>query len=279
MTPLRQQMIEAMTLRGLSQPTQRSYVRAVQGLAAYYRRRPDTLSNAEIQRYLIHLIEDRGLAASTCNAVVFGLRFFYQSVLRRSDNEFHLPCAKTPVRLPAILSLEEVQRLFTVTANRKHRALLMTTYSAGLRVSEAIRLKLTDIDRHRMSLRVEQGKGKKDRYTVLSASLLPELEAYWRECRPSVWLFPNRADTAPLLRTTAHCIFHAAKAKAGITKAGGIHLLRHAFATHLLEAGTDLYTIQRLLGHAQISTTLRYFHLSRRQLTQTTSPLELLPTA
>jgi integrase/recombinase XerD len=187
-----------------------------------------------------------------------------------------MPCARRPLRLPEILSREEVSRLFTVTENIKHLTLLKTTYAAGLRVSETVSLKVTDIDSDRMTLRIEQGKRKKDRYALLSTRLLAELREYWKAERPKVWLFPSQHANRPLGRSTALRIFHLAKARAGITKEGGIHLLRHAFATHLLEAGTDLYTIQQLMGHSTIRTTMRYLHLTQRQLMATDSPFELL---
>ncbi|MGH8648630.1 MAG: tyrosine-type recombinase/integrase, partial [Burkholderiales bacterium] len=167
--------------------------------------------------------------------------------------------------------------LIEKTTNLKHRALLMATYGGGLRLQEVCHLKLCDIDSDRMTLRVEQGKGAKDRYTLLSARLLNELRRYWMACRPRLWLFPSPRDPEqPLSKHTAHRIYHAAKDRAGITKAGGIHALRHAFATHMLEAGVDVHTIQRLMGHDSLSTTARYFHLAQKHLSGTASPLDLL---
>ena len=276
MSALRTQMTEDMIVRGLAKATQESYLRAVTGLAQFSQRRPDTLSDREVQQYLLYLVEERKLAWGTCNTIVHGLRFFYHVTLRRPTATFHIPCAKQPVRLPAILSRAEVARLIAAAATLRHQTLLKTTYSAGLRVSEVLHLKLTDIDSERMSLRIEQGKRQKDRYVPLSARLLPDLRTYWRHYRPTVWLFPNPAGTHPLSRVSAHRIFHAAKDRAGITKSCGIHGLRHAFATHLLEAGTDLHTIQRLLGHRSLRTTLRYFHVARQHLLETVSPLDLL---
>lgn len=276
MSHLRKQMTDDMTIRGLAQSTQETYLRAVTGLAKFHRRPPDALSDKEVQRYLIHLIEERRLSAGTCNSVVNGLRFFYHTTLGREQCSFQLPCRKEPKRLPEILSREEVARLFVVTSNRKHRALLKTTYAAGLRVSETTRLRIGDIDSERMTIRIEQGKRMKDRYALLSERLLEVLREYWLAYRPQIWLFPGQDGNAPISRMTVHRIFHAAKDKASIIKRGGVHLLRHAFATHLLEAGTDLHTIQRLLGHSNISTTMRYFHLAQRQLMNTPSPLDLL---
>jgi integrase/recombinase XerD len=207
---------------------------------------------------------------------VHGLRFFYRVTLNRPEAELCLPVPKQPSRLPEILSREEIRRLFEATMNLKHRALLMATYSAGLRVSEVVHLKVSDIDSARMMLRIDQGKGAKDRYTLLSKRLLSELRRYWVAYRPRHWLFPLRTGDHPISARSAQKIYYAAKARAGITKQCGIHGLRHAFATHLLEAGVDLHTIQRLLGHGHLSTTMRYFHLARTRLTGTASPLDLL---
>ncbi|MCA1674548.1 MAG: tyrosine-type recombinase/integrase, partial [Actinobacteria bacterium] len=194
------------------------------------------------------------------------LRFFYRITLGQNETEFCLPRPRVPQRLPEILSREEIERLFAVTTNLKHRVLLMTTYSAGLRVSEVARLKVSDIDSQRMTLRVDQGKGAKDRYTLLSKRLLSELRRYWQAYRPREWLFPLRDGRGPIDPRSAQKIYYHAKEKAGIRKQCGIHGLRHAFATHLLEAGVDLHRIQRLLGHGHITTTMRYFHLAQRHL-------------
>jgi len=177
--------------------------------------------------------------------------------------------------LPEILSREEVWRLLTGPPHPRHRLLLTTVYAAGLRVSEAIALKVADIDADRMTIRITQGKGAKDRYVPLAARLLQDLRAYWKGAPPGVWLFANRQGTRPIDVTVAQKIYTMAKLRAGIHKEGGIHALRHAFATHLLEAGVDLHTVQRLLGHRQISTTMRYFHLSQGRLVGTRSPLDL----
>jgi site-specific recombinase XerD len=276
MTPLRKKMIDDMVLRGLSERTQQRYVDAVAGLAKFYRRSPDTLGDEEVQRYLLHLRQERGLSASSTNVTLHALRFFFHKTLRREPATFQLPSAREPAKLPEILSRGEVSRMFAAVDNLKHRALLLTTYATGLRASEVIRLKVADVDSERMSIRVEQGKGGKDRYTLLCEKLLAELRRYYLAERPKHWLFPSRIGTGPLSHRSASRIFHDAKARVGITKGGGLHCLRHAFATHLLEAGTDIYTIQRLLGHRGVRTTMRYFHLSRQRLMQTESPLELL---
>jgi site-specific recombinase XerD len=254
-------MEQDLLVRGLSRLTQDAYIRAVVGLTHYYGRAPDTLSAEEVQAYLAALVTERGLAWSTLSVTVHALRFFYEVTLGRPRARFYIPTVKTPTKQPEILSRQEVARLVQAVPHRKHRVLLMTTYAAGLRVSEVIRLKVTDLDSERMTIRVTQGKGRKDRYTLLSERLLEELRGYWRLYRPPLWLFPGRGGRHPLARATAHRIYQVAKTRAGIHKSGGIHSLRHAFATPLLEAGIDLPTIQSLLGHNSIRTTSRYLHI------------------
>ena len=277
MGALRKQMDADMVVRGMSVRTRESYLAAVAGLAKYYGRSPEQVSEAEVQRYLLHLIEERKLAWSSCNIAVSGLRFVYHITLKRTEAQFAIPRARQPQKLPQILSREEIARLIELTANPKHRALLMSAYGAGLRLSELCRLKVGDIDSQRMSIRVEQGKGAKDRYTLLSARLLAELRRYWIAYRPKLWLFTGTRDRErPIIDHSVQRLFYAAKARAGITKECGIHGLRHAFATHLLEAGVDVHTIQRLMGHGHISSTLRYFHLADKHLAATASPVDLL---
>jgi site-specific recombinase XerD len=276
MSPLRKQMEADMAVRGLAYRTRETYVESVAKLAKFYGRGPDRISEAEVQRYLLHLLEERKLAHSSCNVVCSALEFFYRTTLKRRETEFCLPRPKVPAKLPQILSREEVALLIEKTTHLKHRALLMTTYGGGLRLLEACRLKVADIDSDRMTIRVEQGKGAKDRYTLLSPRLLVELRRYWLVYRPSLWLFPSKDAEHPISDATVQKIFYAAKDRAGITKQGGIHALRHAFATHLLEAGVDVHTIQRLMGHGSLSTTARYFHLAQKHLSATASPLELL---
>jgi site-specific recombinase XerD len=261
----------------LAKGTQKAYLLAVTELSDYYdQRNPATLSKQELLDYLIHLSQERGLAYGTCNGRVHALRFFYQVTLGRTDIELMLPRAKEPSKLPVIWSQQDIRNLLKAAPSQRARVLLKTAYGTGLRVSEAIRLKTSDIDSQRMTVRVEQGKRSKDRYTLLSNDLLLELRAYWATHRCDPWLFPGQGRRGPISRTSAHRLFHEAKAGAGITKPGGIHSLRHAFATHLLEAGTDLYTIQRLLGHNSIQTTMRYFKLSRNHMRNTRSPLDRL---
>ena len=266
-----------MLLRGLALRTRQTYIESVAKFAKYYDRSPEQISEAEVERYLLYLLQERKLAHSSCNIVASALQFLYRVTLKHREAEFDLPRPKLPQRLPQILSREEVAAIFEHAANLKHRAFLMTTYGAGLRLLEACHLKVADIDSDRMTIRVEQGKGAKDRYTLLSPGLLKELRRYWIAQRPALWLFPSPRDPDhPMLPKSADRIYRGAKDRAGITKAGGIHALRHAFATHLLEAGTDVHTIQRLLGHGSLSTTARYFHLAQKHLSGTASPLDLL---
>jgi integrase/recombinase XerD len=276
MSALREKMHDDLRVRNLAENTQKSYLQSVTGLAGYYHRSPARLTVQEVQDYLLHLSQDRHLAWKSVNTIRHGLRFFYRITLDRPATEFYLPCAKEPSKLPEILSHEELVRLFTATTNRKHRALLMTTYAAGLRASEVTHLRVSDLDSGRMCIRVEQGKGRKDRYVPLAPRLLNQLRAYWREQRPPHWLFPGTQIDRPMSRDGAWHVYFKARERAGITKAGGLHVLRHCFATHLLEAGTELVDIQRLLGHTSIRSTLVYLHLAQERTTATTSPLELL---
>jgi integrase/recombinase XerD len=277
MSKLRRQMEADMALRGLAYRTRQAYVASVANFAKFYGRSPVRITEPECESYLLHLLQERKLAHSSCNVVASALQFLYRVTLKHPEAEFNLPRPRVPQRLPQILSREEVAAIFEHAVNLKHRAFLMTTYGAGLRLSEACHLKIGDIDSSRMTIRVEQGKGAKDRYTLLSPRLLEELRRYWFAHRPKLWLFPSLRDPQlPMLPKSADRIFHAAKDRAGITKAGGIHALRHAFATHLLEAGTDVHTIQRLLGHGSLSTTARYFHLAQKHLSGANAPLDLL---
>lgn len=276
MGELREQMQRALVVRGMSLRTQHSYLAAVRGLAQYYHQPPDTISESQLHAYLQYLIEQRHLAPSSVRVAVMGLRFFYTQTLQRQFA--NLPLPKRTKTLPVVFSREEVARLLASTATLRERALLMTTYGGGLRVSEVVRLQVGDIDAQRDTLRVEQGKGRKDRYTLLGPRLLAELRHYWQVYRPAQpWVFPQRRKAAPMNPATAQKIYYGAKRRAGITKAGGIHALRHAFATHAVEGGMDLATLQRLLGHDSITTTMRYVHVARSHAMAQGSPLDNLP--
>jgi integrase/recombinase XerD len=265
MGELRDRMQHDLVVRGMSPRTQQAYLAAVAGLAKHYHQRHDILSAQQVEGYVRHLIEQRHLAPNSVRVAVFGLRFFYTVTLHRQP--FTLPLPKGVKKLPEVLSRQEVARLLASTATLRERALLMTTYGGGLRVSEVVRLRVSDIDAQRGMIRIEQGKGRKDRYTLLGERLLAELRHYWQVYRPTrPWLFPQRSKPVPLDPSTAQRIYYAAKERAGITKGGGIHGLRHAFATHLVEAGTDLATLQPLLGHDSITTTMRYVHVARTRV-------------
>lgn len=276
MSELRKRMIRNMQLRNFSPGTQRGYLRAVAGLAQYYHRSPDRISTEEIQDYVVYLLSERKVAVGTCHAIITALRFFYIVTLEQNGASVTIPQIKRETRLPEILGPEQLERVFAAPRNPKHRVLLMTAYGGGLRVSELVHLKVTDIHSDRMMIRVEQGKGKKDRYTLLSKRLLGELRSYWEIKRPPVWLFPGIHLHKPGCARMAQKAYAKAVAKAGITRKGGIHTLRHCFATHLLEAGEDIRTIQLLMGHSSILTTVRYLQVTSKTLQGTQSPLDLL---
>ena len=276
MTPLRKKMVDDMQLRRLSPSTQRAYTDAVSGLARFYHKTPDKINTTQIQAYLLHLMRERKLSWSSCNVVVNGLRFFYTRTLGWNSVRFNIPPCKNKKQLPEILSKEELERLFSAAVNLKHRVLLLTTYSAGLRVSEVVHLTLTDIDSKRMMIRIVQGKGNKDRYVNLSEKLVTELRQYWRSYRPENWLFTSCEGTKPMPVGTAQKIYYFTKNRAGIKKGKAIHTLRHCYATHLLESGVDLPTIQKLMGHDSIRTTMVYLQVTSHKLSRTQSPLDLL---
>jgi len=276
MTPMRQKMIKEMSLRRFSEKTQKSYLSSVTGLARYFKLSPEKINKQMIEEYMLHVIQDRKLKWGSCNTILVGLRFFYIKMLGMDSLFINIPINKKGSELPEILSSDELESLFTVMPNQKHRTLLMTAYAAGLRVSELVNLKLADIDSKRMMIRVHQGKGRKDRYTILSKRLLKELRIYWKMYSPNLWLFSGRDPEQPLPSGTAQKIYYKAKERAGIKKGKCIHTLRHCFGTHLLEAGVDLRTIQMLMGHSNIKTTIIYLQLSKKHLSSTQSPLDLL---
>ena len=272
---LRQKMTREMQLQRMSPRTIRSYLSSVTGLAVHYQRSPCQLSIEEVREYVRYLIVDRKLASSTINCRICAFRFLYCRVLRRNGFVLQAKCKRSG-RLPQPLSRHEVARLLAATANRKHRMMLMTAYSAGLRVSELVNLQVKDIHSERRMIHVRSGKGDKDRFTLLSDRLLYELREYWRWARPETWLFLNQHGR-PMSIDSAQQIFYKAKAKAGIQSGHGIHSLRHSFATHLLESGVDMSLIGRLLGHSNLSTTAIYLHVTNRHLSDIKNPLELLP--
>jgi len=276
MSTLRDRMVGVMKICNLTAGTQAIYLDAVRGLATHYGRSPDALMREEVQDHLLYLIEDRGYAHSTYNCHAAGLRFFFGKVLGRTDVPLWIPRRRAPQKLPEILCRQELDRLFAAATNPKHHALLVTTYAAGLRVSEAVHLQLADIDSGRMVIRVRQGKGRKDRETVLSKALLTELRSYWKQEKPSPWLFPGEDKEQPMTTGTALRIYTEAKERAGITKVGGIHCLRHCFAVGLLEQGVDVRTIQMLMGHSSILSTSRYLRLTAGKVGEEHSLLDLI---
>ena len=237
---------------------------------------PEELGEQEIREYLHYLIQEKKASQSGVSQAYSALKFFYETTLKRDWNGFRIPRVQMGKKLPVVLSQQEIQAIFSATRNLKHRVVLMTIYSAGLRISEVVHLKVSDIDSQRMTIRVQQGKGQKDRYTLLSQRTLEVLRAYWKEYRPLGWLFPGKPETEPLSVSSVQRVFEKVLLRAGIKKPASVHTLRHSFATHLLEAGTDLYHIQRLLGHPSPKTTAIYLHLSRKNLGGVTSPLDLL---
>lgn len=260
MTPLRQKMIDAMVVRGFSPRTQESYLYAVSALARHYGRSPEQINVEELGAWFVYLVKERGLSDASCRLYLNGLRFLYVQVLGLAGVELAIPHPKRVRRIPELLTRREVGRLIGGVENPKHRMLLLTCYGCGLRVSEVVALKVRHIDGERRLLRVEQGKGGKDRQVVLSPTLLLRLREYWRAERPREWLFPGRYRHVPLTISSAQHTYQRAKRRAGITKVGGIHSLRHAYATHQLAAGLPVQTLQYQLGHGDIRTTLRYVH-------------------
>jgi len=276
MGKLHDQMKVDLELRNLSPRTRSCYLTWVRSFALHYHRSPDELGDQEIREYLHHLIQEKKASQSGISQAYSALKFFYETTLKRDWNGFRIPRVKMGKKLLVVLSRQEIQAIFSATANLKHRALLMTIYSAGLRVSEVVHLRVSDLDSQRMVIRVQQGKGQKDRYTLLAQRTLEVLRDYWREYRPSGWLFPGKPATEPLSVSAVQRVFERGLHQAGIKKPASVHTLRHSFATHLLEDGTDLYHIQRLLGHSTPKTTTIYLHLSRKDLGSVTSPLDLV---
>ena len=261
MTPLRQQMIEAMKQRGFSDKTHQAYLGAVQSLAAYFHQSPDQICAQQIQQYFVYLVQERDLCGSSCRLHLNGLRFLYLQVLgwQSFDIPIHFP--KKAQRIPELLTRSEIRRIVQACKNYKHQMMLLTCYGCGLRVSELVRIRVKDIDGERQLLRIEQGKGAKDRLVVIPDSLLNLLRQYWLRYRPTLWLFPNgNTPRLHLSISSIQRVFKRAKAEAGIDKKGGIHSIRHAYATHQLEQGVAIHRLQQQLGHNDLHSTLRYVH-------------------
>jgi integrase/recombinase XerD len=274
-SPLRRRMIEDMTIRKLAPKTQEGYVRTIKKLAVFLGRSPDTASPEDIRRFQLHLAA-QGAHPPILNHTISALRFFFKVTLRRHDIIEHTTFIRQPRKLPVVLSPEEVARLLDAAPGLKYKAALSVAYGAGLRAAEVVALKVSDIDSKRMLIRVEQGKGGKDRNVMLSPSLLELLRAWWRTARPQGWLFPGRDPVQPMTTRQLNRACHAAAQAAGIEKNVSLHTLRHSFATHLLEQNTDIRVIQVLLGHAKLENTALYTRVATKTIQQVPSPLEYI---
>jgi site-specific recombinase XerD len=275
MTPLRQRFSDDLRLRNYAPRTVSTYVAAVARFARHFGRSPERLGPEEVRTYQLHLLQ-QGASWSRFNQVVCALRFLYRITLGRPDVVTMISCGKRPKTLPAVLSRAEVLRLLAALPDNAYRTLVRTAYACGLRISEVVRLRVTDIDSQRGVLVVRQGKGQKDRLVPLSPTLLAELRGHWRRYRPSEWLFPGQKRGRHLNVNALQRLFARVVRPLGFGKAVSMHTLRHSYATHLLEAGVDVVTLQRLLGHRDLSTTARYLHVSTQQLQRTPSPLDAL---
>jgi len=272
---LRAQLIQQMQLKGYSQRTIDTYIDCILALAKYYNTSPDLLTIEQIRDYFQYCLVEKKLSKSWMNQLISALKILFCEVLKREWNKINIPRPRREKKLPVVLSREEVKEILNALKNIKHRAFLMITYSAGLRLSEACHLKISDIDSSRMLVRVEQAKGCKDRYAVLSPIALELLRVYWKTYKPKHWLFENSTHQ-PVPITTAQCIFKNALEKSGVKKKVGIHSLRHSFATHLLEQGVSLPIIQQLLGHKSLRTTSVYLHVQQYSINAVRSPLDTL---
>ena len=273
-SPLRRRMIDDMSLRNLSPATQRSYLHAVKRFSQFHGRSPDQLGLEDVRAFQVYLVS-QGVSWGALNQTVCALRFFYGVTLDRAEIPERIVYARTPRKLPAILSADEVVRFLEAVPSLKARTALTTAYAAGLRASEAVSLKVEDIDSDRMLIQVRHGKGAKDRTIMLSPQLLGILRTYWRLARPEGWLFPGRGDK-PIDVQVLHSACRSATKAAGLVKRVSVHTLRHSFATHLLESGTDIRIIQVLLGHRNLSTTARYTHVATSTIAGTKSPFDRL---
>jgi site-specific recombinase XerD len=273
MSPLRRRMIEDMTIRKFAPKTQHDYLQRVKNFAAYLGRSPDTANFEDLRRYQLHLAAS-GAGVPTLNQTISTLRFFFKVTLGRPDIVERTAFVHEPSKLPVVLSPEEVARLLDAAPSLKYKTALSAAYGAGLRASEVVALKITDIDSQRMVIRVEQGKGRKDRYVMLSPHLLDLLRSWWKLARPQGWLFPGQNRLNPLTTRQLNRACHAAADRAEIDKRVSLHTLRHSFATHLLEQNIDIRVIQVLLGHAKLDTTALYTRVATKTIQQVMSPLD-----
>lgn len=277
MGQLYDQMKMDLELKNFSPKTVSCYLTCMVHFVRHFGRSPAELGEEEIRNYLHYLIKDKQASQSSINQAYSAMKFFYEITLGRVWNAIRIPRSKIRKKLPLVLSMQEVHSLLASVGNLKHRAILTTIYSGGLRLGEATRLRVSDIDGERMTILVQAGKGNKDRYTVLGQRNLEILRRYYKAYRPTEWLFPSKDPAQPLSGSSVQRVFKKALHQAGIKKKASVHTLRHCFATHLLESGTDLYHIQRLLGHTTAKTTSVYLHITGRDLAKVKSPIDLLP--
>lgn len=275
MYQLIEKMIDDMQLRGFSPKTIYAYTSHIKRFEEHFGKHPARMGEKQVRQYLLYVIS-QGISSSYANGCYSALRFLYETTLGKEWSMKHIPRSKKQSKLPVVLSCQEVLSIFDTITNLKHKAILMTTYDAGLRVSETANLLLSDIDSSRMSIFIRQGKGQRDRYSLLSQANLLLLREYWRQYKPSPYLFPGVSPDKPISCRTIQQVFYDARRKAGIDKPASVHSLRHSFATHLLEAGTDLFRIQQLLGHFNLDTTSKYLHMVQGKVLQVKSPLDLL---
>lgn len=276
MSKLRDQMMMDMDLKGFSQATKTNYIKHIEKYSRYYKASPEILEEKEIKQYLHFLLTKANMSQSYNSQAYSAMKFLYETTLKRDWDGFRIPRSKKAKKLPVVLSREEIKRIFAVTKNLKHRAILMTIYGAGLRISEAANLRASDIDSDRMQLRIQGGKGNKDRYTLLSKTNLKVLREYWSEFRPKEFLFPGVDKNIQINVRTIQKVFQQVIDKAGITKDVTVHTLRHSFATHLLDSGADVFHIQKLMGHSSVRTTTVYLHVSLNDSLKLISPLEII---
>jgi integrase/recombinase XerD len=275
MTPLRQRMFEDMQLRNLSPGTQASYVGAVARFARHFMLSPEVLNREHVRQYLLYLVRERHLSRSSCNAARCAIQFLYRVTLEQDGPVHNIPCARNKKRLPVVLSQEELRRFFAAILNPKHTAIFLTAYGTGLRAEELTALRIRDIDSGQMLIRVNLGKGDKDRYVKLSPFLLKSLRDYYRACRPADLMFPGRGGRQMAPESITRAAEDIAR-RARIEKQVGSHTFRHTYATHMLDAGADLATIQALMGHGSLRTTAIYLHVSKAKIDAAPSPLDQL---
>ena len=276
MSNFRDQMEKDMQLRGFSPKTQYKYLAHLRQFEEFFHRPAEELGQEELRNFLHYLIKEKNVSRSYANGVYSGLKFFFETTLGRSWDMTQIPRVKKAQKLPVVVSREEIKKLLVVTTNLKFKTMFMVAYSAGLRVNEITHLKVSDIDSQQMQILVREGKGKIDRYSLLSEVILKFLREYWKQYRPTLWLFPGKIPGQPISNRAFQDAFQKARKKSGINERASIHSLRHSFATHLLEDGTDIVRIQHLMGHARIGTTTLYLHLAKSRILEVKSPLDAL---